>query len=813
MARFTTSDIPFSLNKPLKSSNRVDVADNAALKPAQITVAAWIKFTSPSNPPFQPFVIKSTSGFWTDGYGIITDNIGVLRFWVNAWNVGVAVTPFGTYVGKWIRVVGTYDLQNVKLYVNGALVDTSASYTTAITHSSGALRFMNGPSTDYALGSIADVSISNAAWSATDVANDYYKQIQPSSVTNRWKINEGNGTTVSDSVGGLSGTITGLAWSKDTPCTNIQNQIQWSEDFAQSVYSKINVTPTTTTDTLDPFGGNDATKFTESLDASPLTHEARQITTWTTGKVVTFSAFVKAGSRTWAAIYSRGGGVGTYVNLSTGATGTKGGSTYIGAGAVDYGNGWIRGYVSFIDDGGGHSIYMANADGGATYQGDGSSYMYVFGAQVDLGAEMLPYRPTNAYSVNTNPRTQIADKQNLLTHSQTLTSWSNVDTPTITGGQIAPDGTATAFAIQDSSAAAYQGKTQTITVPADKALYTFSFRIKKQDAATAVCGVNLVFSGGTIVGYSPRINPQTGADAGGYTINKKDLGEYWEYEISVQNNGTNTSFNITLYPATGVLPLGSGDSVTATATVVFWQPQLVRANWGGPIRVTGSTPFNESGIRSVATGRSTVPTQQNLLLRSQELDSDLIAWNTFSNGSISANAGVAPDGTTTAERLVPNNSVTSHILSNVSNSHLNLGTGMYTLSIYGKADGINVVRLQMTASGSNPIAYFNFSTGQVGSVTPNVPTSDAIEILGARITPAGNGYYRAEFSILSKLTGPTQLLYTLASDAEAISFAGDDSKGIYLWGAQLVKANWAGTYTLTTSAAVNTGSNRKINCF
>ncbi len=147
-----------------------------------------------------------------------------------------------------------------------------------------------------------------------------------------------------------------------------------------------------------PDGSYTATLLTE--DNTTNAHTTRQVTTPTSGKVVTYSVYVKAKERTWAAVYARGGGVGTYVNLSNCTAGTHGGVTYINSGVQALKGGWCRAWVTFTDDLGGQTVYMASGDLSAVYAGDGVSGIYAWGAQTELGTKMGAYNRTGASAVN-----------------------------------------------------------------------------------------------------------------------------------------------------------------------------------------------------------------------------------------------------------------------------------------------------------------------------------------------------------------------------------------------------------------------------
>jgi hypothetical protein len=143
-----------------------------------------------------------------------------------------------------------------------------------------------------------------------------------------------------------------------------------------------------------------------------------------------------------------------------------------------------------------------------------------------------------------------------------------------------PIGTLTADQLNDTSAAAFQGAAQNVTIPADFRTYTFSVYVLKTSVATNTFGFNLAMSGGSGVSVTPRLNTNSGNVSGpvGVVVTVADAGTYWRLSCSLTNNGTNTTATVTVQPATGTNS-GSNtgaDSAAATGTAVVWGAQLER---------------------------------------------------------------------------------------------------------------------------------------------------------------------------------------------------------------------------------------------
>jgi hypothetical protein len=101
-----------------------------------------------------------------------------------------------------------------------------------------------------------------------------------------------------------------------------------------------------------------------------------------------WSVYLKAGTRTWAALYSQSG-VGRFFNLATGQLGGTGvWGTPTDSTITSVGNGWYRCTITTALTAGSSlmRIFIANGDGVTGYTGDGTSGIYIWGADL---------RPTN----------------------------------------------------------------------------------------------------------------------------------------------------------------------------------------------------------------------------------------------------------------------------------------------------------------------------------------------------------------------------------------------------------------------------------
>ncbi len=157
------------------SNDSVSIPDSADLRPAQLSVEAWIKPDATAS--YYGNVLTKASG--SNGYGLEQyGGPGKIRFYVNGYsNAYVEAT---IPVGQWSQVVGTYDGQFVRLYVNGKL-SGSLAYSQAIDHSNQPLQIGGTPNSGQSWkGGIDEVAVYDRALTANQVQEHYTHPIYES---------------------------------------------------------------------------------------------------------------------------------------------------------------------------------------------------------------------------------------------------------------------------------------------------------------------------------------------------------------------------------------------------------------------------------------------------------------------------------------------------------------------------------------------------------------------------------------------------------------------------------------------------------
>jgi hypothetical protein len=200
--------------------------------------------------------------------------------------------------------------------------------------------------------------------------------------------------------------------------------------------------------------------------------------------------------------------------------------------------------------------------------------------------------------------------------------------------------------------------------------------------------------------------------------------------------------------------------------------------------VAADTPrFTAEGL--LVEGAST-----NLLTYSEQFDN--AAW-TKSASTVTANTTAITDpyGTNLAEKLVENSATSTH---SVNQNYVQTSDTTYTLSVFAKQGERSQIALGDT--GAN-LSFFDLNGGTIISQGTGHT---------ARVTPLASGWYRCSITFTSATSG-TRTHYVMLANGGNSSYTGDETSGLYIFGAQLEAMPFATSYITTTTTSVTRVAN------
>jgi len=201
------------------------------------------------------------------------------------------------------------------------------------------------------------------------------------------------------------------------------------------------------------------------------------------------------------------------------------------------------------------------------------------------------------------------------------------------------------------------------------------------------------------------------------------------------------------------------------------------------------TLFGSGALRRGDRGVLIEGSRTNLVLQSQTLDN--ASWSKTA-GAVTANATVAPDGTTTADEFISSGAAGSYIRQNITVS----AATAYTFSVYLKASVNSWVLVEVWNSGVTKWSgrYVNLATGALGTAT-----SGGGGLAGTVSTQAlGNGWFRVIVSLTSDNTTLTPVVYVADADLDTTV---SNLASIYIWQADLQAGAFPSSPIVTVAAA------------
>lgn len=616
-----------------------------------------------------------------------------------------------------------------------------------------------------------------------------------------------------------NGSFDEVTFNPNASANAVVNLFDYSQEFTNAYWatSSGNVTANTV---VAPDGSLTGSTFTATAGFSSI---AKLLPSPSVGQVITFSVYVKNGNITpgpnqyFTLVNETGGvsGITAHVQIWDLATATPSTpSNLISSSITPVGNGWYRCSITFT--------YLSTAYvfrpriWMGTYTGTNfaTSFVYLWGAQVEYGSVLTPYQPKVAST-------------NLVKYSTDLTNasyWYPQSTTITANSAIAPDGTLTAAKLTGNNGATGRKSIyQPISGLVANSNYTLSTYIKSAGYTSATIFMDTTLVGpnqyqGSTVLVSLVNGSKTTADAS--VVNVIPLDNGW-YRLTTTGKVTGTSFNlqIAIGEANGSgTPTGDGIS-----GIYIWGTQLELSDTKvGPYnsiptaykpttlntnivlprfvkRDSANTYFIRGEYDEVTYNANSTNALYNIHPYSQDWTKNIQSQQ---NVTIISNDAVAPDGTLTATRItstITGGTNTALIQKLVAIPTPQLSNNLpWCWSVYvkqGTAPSITV-----SIAFSNGTTYKDILVKLTWSgLTLSIGGSTNMQIGGPSnygVEDAGGGWYRLWGTLTNTYNGTQMGPRIYVRDSGSSNVLGEYN---YIWGGQLEQASYPSPYQPTTA--------------
>jgi hypothetical protein len=258
---------------------------------------------------------------------------------------------------------------------------------------------------------------------------------------------------------------------------------------------------------------------------------------------------------------------------------------------------------------------------------------------------------------------------------------------------------------------------------------------------------------------------------------------------AIDMNGYDLTVDFTTVEAAGEQAEENAANATGTVTIQATDPTVLRRTLTGDVtlHVAGAPTPGKGWSTELRTtqdgtgGRDLTILPANLLTYSEQFDN--AAWNK-SQSTVTADAIAAPDGQTSADKIIENGTTNGHSVFQTLSKDTSAIT--YTGDVFCKSAGRTQAWFWIygASGGDRAQGIFDLSAGTVvsASVIGNFTS------LTSSITDAGNGWWRIRMTVTSDNSSSVTFNFGPALSG-SFSYPGDGSSGIYAWGAQLTESS------------------------